>query len=77
MENKYSIPDDLRGELVKLLGEKEAAALIDEKQGNVTKLQSAYFVKKFKKQFGIDIRIVIITFGAVFMLYGILRMING
>lgn len=77
MEQKKEIPDQLRSELEKLLGEEKANALIEEKQGNVAKLQTAYFVKKFRKQFGIDIRIVFFTFLAVFALYGLLRLFNG
>lgn len=77
MEQRTEIPEQLRSELTKLLGEEKADALIEEKQGDVAKLQTAYFVKKFRKQFGIDIRIVAYTFLAIFALYGLLRLLNG
>lgn len=75
--NKNKIPNQLRKELVDLLGEEKASEVIEKHKGNTAKLQWYYFHRKFKKQFGLDIRVVFITFGAAIALWGILRFING
>lgn len=77
MENKYQVPNQLYKELVSLLGKEEAERVIKEKEGSVSKLQWHYFTKKFRKQFGIDIRIVFFSFLAVIILLFILRYLNG
>ncbi len=77
MSKKYNIPDELNRELIKLLGEEGAEKTIAEHDGKVSRLQWVYFQKKFKKQFGLDVRVVFITFGLAFMVYGILSLLNG
>ena len=77
MSNKFNIPEELNRELIKLLGEERAEQTIAEHEGKVGRLQWVYFQKKFKKQFGLDVRVVFITFGLAFMLYGILSFLNG
>jgi len=75
--NKNKVPDQLRKELVDLLGEEKASEAIEKHQGNAAKLQWYYFHRKFKKQFGLDIRIVFITFVAAIVLWGILQYLNA
>ncbi|MGM0565347.1 MAG: hypothetical protein ACQESX_01205 [Bacteroidota bacterium] len=77
MSKKYNIPEELNRELVKLLGEEGAEKTIEEYEGKVSALQWVYFQKKFKKQFGLDVRVVFLTFGVAFVVYGILSFLNG
>lgn len=75
--DKNKVPDQLRKELVNLLGEEQASEAIEKHKGNAAKLQWYYFRRKFKKQFGLDIRVVFITFVAAFVLWGVLQFLNG
>jgi len=75
--DKNKVPDQLRKVLVDLLGEEKANQAIEKHHGNTVKLQWYYFHKKFKKQFGLDIRVAFITFVAIIALWAILQFLNG
>lgn len=75
--DKKDFPEELLQELIDIMGQEKALILIKEKKYHVNRLRMIAFEKRFKKQFGINIRVVVVTFVLMFALWIVLKMING
>ena len=62
MAEKKNISPELHDELIRLFGEEKANRLIVEKKNSSSRLQYMAFKKQFRKNFGINFNIILVTF---------------
>jgi len=62
MAEKKNISPELHDELIRLFGEEKANRLIVEKNNSSSRLQYVAFKKQFRKNFGINFNIILVTF---------------
>ncbi|MCF8309679.1 MAG: hypothetical protein K9I68_11780 [Bacteroidales bacterium] len=62
MEKKKQISQDLHDELVRLFGDEQAQKLMEDKGRSKSSLQYLAFKKQFRRNFGINFNVILVTF---------------